>query len=98
MITVTFTGNSVCSIYLFFFKFQAFIFWVVDNFLKRHTKHTKTVYVNGDDHSVRYSRTADTARLYNRIERIDDGDSDIILTDDDPDLRRRNDSTDMLIS
>lgn len=85
-----------CNVCLFF---QAFIFWVVDNFLKRRTKDTKTIYVNGDDNSVRYNRTADTARLYNRIERLEDGDSDIILTDEDQDLRqRRNDGTDLLLT
>ncbi|XP_052284273.1 store-operated calcium entry regulator STIMATE-like isoform X3 [Dreissena polymorpha] len=78
---------------------NAFIFWVVDNFLKRNTKNTKTIYVSDDDHSVRYNRSESTARLYNRIERVEDGDSDIILTDDDPDVRhRRNDSTEDLIS
>ncbi|WAR25446.1 STIMA-like protein [Mya arenaria] len=78
---------------------NAFIFWVVDNFLKRNTKNTKTIYVNGDDHSVRYNRAENSARLYNRIERMEDGDSDIILTDEDADLRqRRGDGTDLLIS
>lgn len=85
--------------FIFIHLLQAFIFWVVDNFLKRRTKNTKTIYVNGDDSSVRYNRTADTARLYNRIERLEDGDSDIILTDEDQDLRqRRNDGTDLLIT
>lgn len=82
--------------------FQAFIFWVVDNFLKRRTKDTKTIYVSDSDHSVRYSRGEDTARLYNRIERSEDGDSDIILTDEDGELRQRhnNDSegNELLIS
>ena len=70
--------------------FQAFIFWVVDNFLKRRTKNTKTIYVSENDHSVKYSRNEDTARLYSRIERADDGDSDIILTDEDGDTRHRH--------
>lgn len=69
---------------------NAFIFWVVDNFLMRKTKNQKTIYVNDDNHSVRYSRQQDVARLYNRIERAEDGDSDIILTDEDGDLRQRH--------
>jgi len=72
---------------------------VVDNFLKMSTKNQKTIYVNGDDHTVRYNRSADTARLYDRIERLEDGDSDIILTDEDQDVRlRRGDGSDLLIS
>lgn len=48
---------------------------------------------------MRYSRGEDTARLYNRIE---DGDSDIILTDEDGELRQRhnndNDVAELLIT
>ncbi|XP_045164353.1 store-operated calcium entry regulator STIMATE-like [Mercenaria mercenaria] len=81
---------------------NAFIFWVVDNFLKRRTKDTKTIYVSDSDHSVRYSRGEDTARLYNRIDRTEDGDSDIILTDEDGELRQRhssdNDVAELLIT
>jgi len=48
---------------------------------------------------VRYNRSADTARLYDRIERLEDEDSDIILTDEDQDVRlRRGDGSDLLIS
>lgn len=69
---------------------NAFIFWVVDNFLKQRPKNTKTIYVNDSDQSVRYNRSEDTAKLYNRIEKVEDGDSDILMsTDDDGDARHR---------
>lgn len=69
---------------------NAFIFWVVDNFLKQRPKNTKTIYVNDSDQSVRYNRSEDTAKLYNRIEKVDDGDSDILMSaDDDGDARHR---------
>lgn len=83
-------------------SFQAFIFWVVDNFLKHRTKNTKTIYVNDHDQSVHYNRSEDTAKLYNRIERMEDGDSDILMsTDEDGDARHRRHSendTERLIS
>ena len=62
----------------------------MDNFLKQTPKNTKTIYVNDNDQSVRYNRSEDTAKLYNRIERADDGDSDILMSaDDDGDTRHR---------
>ena len=62
----------------------------MDNFLKQTPKNTKTIYVNDNDQSVRYNRSEDTAKLYNRIERVDDGDSDILMSaDDDGDTRHR---------
>ena len=62
----------------------------MDNFLKQRPKNTKTIYVNDSDQSVRYNRTEDTAKLYNRIEKVDDGDSDILMSaDDDGDARHR---------
>lgn len=74
---------------------------MVDNFLKRKSKNTKTIYVSDNDHSVRYNRSEDTARLYNRIDKVEDADSDIILTDEDGELRQRrndSDSVELLIS
>ena len=62
----------------------------MDNFLKQRPKNTKTIYVNDSDQSVRYNRSEDTAKLYNRIEKVDDGDSDILMSaDDDGDARHR---------
>ena len=62
----------------------------MDNFLKQRPKNTKTIYVNDSDQSVRYNRSEDTAKLYNRIEKVEDGDSDILMsTDDDGDARHR---------
>ena len=83
-----------------FIKFlQAFIFWVVDNFLKQRTRNTKTIYVNDNDASVRYSRSEDTAKLYNRIEKVEEGDSDILMSnDDDGDTRHRRTDTERLIT
>lgn len=66
---------------------------MVDNFLKRKVKGTKTIYVSDVDTSVKYSKNRDEARCYNRIEKSDDDffDSDLIAsTDDEPDLRFRS--------
>ncbi|KAL3852189.1 hypothetical protein ACJMK2_015863 [Sinanodonta woodiana] len=81
---------------------NAFIFWVVDNFLKRKNKTTKTLYVNNDDHTaVKYYRSSGGAMQYNKIDKGEDGDSDIIIsTDDDVEtrLRRTSEGTELLIS
>ena len=69
---------------------QAFIFWVVDNFLKRKFKGTKTIYVSENDPSVKYSKTRDEVRCYNRIERAEDMESDLLgSTDEEFDIRHR---------
>ncbi|KAK3102134.1 hypothetical protein FSP39_009072 [Pinctada imbricata] len=69
---------------------NAFIFWVVDNFLKGKFKGTKTIYVSENDPSVKYSKTRDEVRYYNRIERAEDLESDLIgSTDEEFDLRHR---------
>lgn len=80
---------------------NAFIFWVVDNFLKRKIKGTKTIYVSDIDTTVKYSKTKDEARCYNRIEKTEDYfESDILAsTDDEPDLRFRcTDGTEKLLA
>ena len=71
----------------------------MDNFLKQRTRNTKTIYVNDNDASVRYSRSEDTAKLYNRIEKVEEGDSDILMSnDDDGDTRHRRTDTERLIT
>ena len=85
----------------FLILFQAFIFWVVDNFLKRKIKGTKTIYVSDVDTSVKYSKNKEEARCYNRIEKSEDFfESDIMAsTDDEPDLRfRATDGTEKLLA
>nr|XP_022301715.1 store-operated calcium entry regulator STIMATE-like [Crassostrea virginica] len=80
---------------------NAFIFWVVDNFLKRKIKGTKTIYVSDVDTSVKYSKNKEEARCYNRIEKSEDFfESDIMAsTDDEPDLRfRATDGTEKLLA
>lgn len=74
---------------------------MVDNFLKRKIKGTKTIYVSDIDTTVKYSKTKDEARCYNRIEKTEDYfESDILAsTDDEPDLRFRcTDGTEKLLA
>lgn len=76
--------NLKVKIYLF----QAFIFWVVDNFLKQKRKGTKTIYVN--DIGAKFCKTTDEVRCYNRIPNPKTDESDLLIsTDDEPDARRR---------
>ncbi|VDH94441.1 store-operated calcium entry regulator STIMATE-like [Mytilus galloprovincialis] len=76
---------------------NAFIFWVVDNFLKRKIKGTKTIYVTENDSSVTYHRRQEKAHSYNKIERSEESDL-LASTDEEIDIRHRSSSTDHLLS
>ncbi len=83
--------------------FQAIIFWIVDNFLKQSIQNTKHVYIDSDDTSVKYFKSADRVRCYNRIEKAEDFESDMLLSTDedgDPVSRHRTaaDSADSLLA
>ncbi|XP_046370457.1 store-operated calcium entry regulator STIMATE-like [Haliotis rufescens] len=70
---------------------NAFIFWIVDNFLKQSIQNTKHVYVNSDETSVKYFKGSERVRCYNRIEKAEDFESDMLLsTDEDGDTRQRS--------
>ena len=72
--------------YFLFFPFsfyQAFIFWVVDNFLKRQIRQTKSLSITSDDVSVKYFRHNDRLKYYNHIEKSQDFEADMLLMDDD---------------
>lgn len=81
----------------YLFILQAFIFWVVDNFLKRKIKGTKTIYVTENDSSVTYHRRQEKAHSYNKIERSEESDL-LASTDEEIDIRHRSSSTDHLLS
>ncbi|XP_021339628.1 store-operated calcium entry regulator STIMATE-like [Mizuhopecten yessoensis] len=79
---------------------NAFIFWVVDNFLKREMKGTKRIYVSDNDPSVKFYKMTEQVRCYNRIEKAEDFiESDLLVsTDEEGDARRRLDGTERLIA
>ncbi|XP_041347484.1 store-operated calcium entry regulator STIMATE-like [Gigantopelta aegis] len=78
---------------------NAFIFWVVDNFLKKSIQNSKTIYVNDNDTSVKYYKTSERVKCYNRIEQADGFESDILLSaDEETEARHRNaDATQLLL-
>ncbi|KAK2187781.1 hypothetical protein NP493_154g02000 [Ridgeia piscesae] len=78
------------------FVVNAFIFWVVDNFLKRQIR-TSTPLSHPTDNcsSLRYIRADDTVSFYRRP--ASDTDSDILMaTDDDVDTRQQEHSDELL--
>lgn len=74
---------------------NAFIFWVVDNFLKRKKHGTKTIYVTEHDPSVKYRKRLDKPHCYDKIERSEESDL-LASTDEEIDIRHR--STEHLLS
>lgn len=73
---------------------------MVDNFLKRKIKGTKTIYVSDNDHSVKYNKSREQVLCYNKIEKAEDFDTDLLgSTDEEFDLRHRNsDGTERLLA
>ncbi|KAL8585536.1 hypothetical protein ACOMHN_049291 [Nucella lapillus] len=75
---------------------NAILFWVVDNFLKRSIRQSKTIYVNCQESStstststrVKFFRNTDQVKCYNRIEKGEE--SDIPSAEEDGDARHRN--------
>lgn len=62
---------------------NAFIFWVVDNFLKRQIRQTKSLSITSDDVSVKYFRHNDRLKYYNHIEKSQDFEADMLLMDEE---------------
>lgn len=76
---------------------QAILFWVVDNFLKQSIRSSKKIYVSTEDAQVKYFRSSDQIKCYNRIEKGEE--SDVLSAEEDCELRYRNsDPTERLIS
>ena len=72
--------------------FQAFIFWVVDNFLKRKvfkTAPTNVALVSdasvGSDSNVKYHKASDKVSYYNKVADHTDSESDGLLSLDEVD-------------
>ncbi|XP_025108725.1 store-operated calcium entry regulator STIMATE-like isoform X2 [Pomacea canaliculata] len=76
---------------------NAILFWVVDNFLKRSIRQSKTIYVTSEESRVKYFRSSDNVKCYNRIEKGEE--SDILSAEEDFEVRQRNnDPSERLIS
>ena len=88
-------ASYMYSTVLNFILFQAFIFWVVDNFLKRKKQGTKTLYVSEHDPSVKYRKRLNKAHCYDKIERSEESDL-LASTDEEIDIHHR--STEHLLS
>ena len=72
--------------------FQAFIFWVVDNFLKRKVFKTSPTNValvtdasGGSDSSIKYHKASDKVSYYKNVADNTDSESDGLLSLDDVD-------------
>ncbi|XP_076447192.1 store-operated calcium entry regulator STIMATE-like [Babylonia areolata] len=76
---------------------NAILFWVVDNFLKRSIRQSKTIYVNCQEPRVKYFRNTDQVKCYKRIEKGEE--SDAQSAEEDGDTRsRHNDPSERLIA
>ncbi|XP_014777945.1 store-operated calcium entry regulator STIMATE isoform X1 [Octopus bimaculoides] len=62
---------------------NALIFWVVDNFLKRQIRETKTLSINSNDVSVKYFRNNDRLKYYNHLEKAEDFETNMLLMEDE---------------
>ncbi len=65
------------------FHFQAFIFWVVDNFLKKKKWKTAHTSVNSNESAVKYFKAIGKVKYYNPAGQGDDSESDTLLSFDD---------------
>ena len=70
---------------MFFFLFaQAFIFWVVDNFLKKKKWKTVHTSINSNDSAMKYFKAVQKVKYYENTEHADESDeSDILLSYDE---------------
>lgn len=77
---------------------NAILFWVVDNFLKRSIRQTNAIYVTNEEPKVKYFRSSDQVKCYNRIERGEE--SDVLSAEEDGETmrHRNNDPSERLIS
>ena len=78
--------------YILQIYFQAFIFWVVDNFLKKKafkiTPQQTTSNGGGNENGMKYFTAVETVKYYERTEHADESESDVLLSlDEDGDLR-----------
>ncbi|KAI0230874.1 Store-operated calcium entry regulator STIMATE [Lamellibrachia satsuma] len=80
------------------FVVNAFIFWVVDNFLKRQIRTSTPQLQTGNNCSrLRYIRADDRVSYYRRPANDEDTDSDILMaTDDDVDSTHQEHSDELL--
>lgn len=72
--------------------FQALIFWVVDNFLKKKAfkKPTVAAPVENGNSGVKFFKMVDKARYFNANATNDDSESDVLLSlDEDPETSAR---------
>lgn len=78
---------------------NAILFWVVDNFLKRSIRQSKTIYVNCQESTrVKYFRNSDQVKCYNRIEKGEESDIQSAEEDGGEARNRTNDPSERLIS
>ncbi|CAH1784250.1 unnamed protein product [Owenia fusiformis] len=71
---------------------NAFMFWVVDNFLMRKSwkSQSMTTLVTADSSGVKYFKAVDKVKYYSKSEKADESESDILLSvDEDQDTRHR---------
>jgi len=66
------------------FIVNAFIFWVVDNFLKKQTYNTvHRASINSNDTAMKYFKAVDNVKYYNNTEKADESESDVLLGNDE---------------
>lgn len=68
---------------------QAFIFWVVDNFLKKKVmKISPQLPTPSNESAMKYFKAVETVKYYSKTEHADDSESDMLLSmDDEVDIR-----------
>lgn len=73
--------------YNVYVMWQAFIFWVVDNFLKKQVRKTTTVHhtaITSNDTALKYFKAMDKVKYYKQVRREDVGsESDVLLSCDE---------------
>ncbi len=72
-----------------FFLFQAFIFWVVDNFLKKKIRKSSNQVnpINGNDSAMRYFKSSEKVRYYRKCDQTENSESDmdiLLQTEEEP--------------
>ena len=64
---------------------QAFIFWVVDNFLKKQVRKTTSVHaaITNNDTALKYFKAMDKVKYYHKVGPEDGSESDVLLSNDE---------------
>ncbi|KAL5015399.1 hypothetical protein ScPMuIL_009669 [Solemya velum] len=78
---------------------NAFIFWVVDNFLKRKIKTNKSVFVNERETAMKYYKDSERVKFYKNVETAGEFETDVLLLEDheeDSDSKQQNSTTKFL--